>query len=126
MFGFNSSRYKRKDFKFCENQKVIKRFLEELEPHQTQDDNSNCDTYVDAAGQLWEVYEHDDCETYREPYLKGVRKYPHPEFDEVISTVCESKYEDEVEGACRLLLENELLGIEFRERLLDKIEENNI
>jgi hypothetical protein len=55
-----------------------------------------------------------------------VRKYPHPEFDEVISTVCESKCEDEVEGACRLLLENELLGIEFRERLLDKIEENNI
>lgn len=115
-------------YTFCEDQKEIKAKLEILDSCEFQDSNLDGDLYIDhKTGQKWELYEHNDYETYRKPYLKGIRHYPYPLLDEIIEIICTSTIKDEIIGACRLLLENEECeGIEFCEKLLDEIEQRQV
>jgi hypothetical protein len=114
------------DFTFCENQNLIKTVLQSFVPCEIQNDGIDGKLYVDLIGQTWELYEYDDFETYREPYPKGIRHFPYPSVLETIDIICSSQYRDEIKAACRLLLENEWQGIEFREELLNEIERRQI
>ncbi|MFT5823271.1 MAG: hypothetical protein ACI8ZM_004532 [Crocinitomix sp.] len=127
VFRLNSKHRSIQDFKFCENQNFIKRLLESFVLCDVQDDDIDGKLYVDKlTGQKWEVYEYDDFNTYREPYPKGIRHFPYLSVPDTIEVICSSIYDDEIKGACRLLLENEWLGMEFREQLLNEIEKRQI
>ncbi len=104
------------NFLFCENQRVIKNKLKYLDIKAVQDDNIDGVLYIDrVTGQTWEVYTYDDFETYRKPYPKGLRVYPYPKLEKIIDVICLTAAKSEIEGACRFLLEQEYLGVEFRE-----------
>ena len=110
-------------FLFCENQNVISGFLKQTHIEPFEDDTLDGAFYKDKiSGQIWELYTYDDFEMYREPYPKGIRVYPYPNPEQIIDVICEHKGIDEVKGACRLLLEQERVGIEFRELLINRIE----
>jgi ribosomal protein L36 len=127
MFKLKNFRRSLEDFKFCENQKVIKRKLATLIICEHQDEELDGEIFIDIeSNQKWVLYEHDDFDAFREPYPKGLRIYPHLSLNEIIEVVCTSKYDDEIIGACRLLLENECQEFEFREQLLNEIELRNI
>lgn len=127
IFGLNTKPDRAQTYLFCEDQKAVMNKLDTLVLCEIQDNELDGDLYIDhKTGQKWELYEHDDYETYRKPYLKGLRPYPYPSLDAIIDTVCKSLYKDEIKGGCRLLLENEWLGIEFREKLLDEIEKRDV
>lgn len=114
-------------FQFCENQERIASTLKDLKVKTVQDENLDGVLYNDqVTGQIWEVYTFDDFETYRKPYPKGMRIYPYPRLAEIVDVICSSSIKDEIKGACRLLLEQEGEGIEFRALLLDEIEKRGI
>jgi hypothetical protein len=72
-------------------------------------------------GELWERYEFDKIEHLRISGT-GYRTYPYPETSELIEIALTSTIDEEIIGACRLLFSLELKGIEFREALVSRLE----
>jgi hypothetical protein len=72
-------------------------------------------------GQHWKKYEFEVAGN--DAY--GLRKHPYPNTAEIIEIALNSEFMDEVDGACALLHHLEWTErLEFREKLLDKIERN--
>ena len=73
------------------------------------------------TGLLWERYEFDKVEHMRITGY-GYREYPIPELKELIEIAVDSDVKDEIVGASRLLYALEWKGIEFREKLLERMD----
>ena len=110
------------DSYFIEDQRLVKKLLANLQPTGNQT-GYYAELYVDpVTGQEWEKYEfeYEDSSTD----AVGLRKFPYPSTDKIIEIALFSPHDDEASGAAGLLLELEDDENDFREKLLDQIENN--
>lgn len=107
---------------FIEDQTLVKKFLDVLTPL-NEHSGWQSELYIDSlTQQKWERYLFEIFDSDEDGI--GLRKYPYPSTKEIIGIAMTSKYYDEVDGACALLIDMEYDKTEFREELLLEIEKN--
>ncbi len=72
---------------------------------------------------IWERYWYDKVEHLRRRGY-GYRVFPNPKTIELINLAIHSNFNEDIIGACRLLFSLEYTGKEYREKLIESLEEN--
>lgn len=107
---------------FIEDQDLVERMLNRLTPL-NESSGWQCELFIDkTTNQKWEKYLFELFDADDDGI--GLRRYPYPSTKEIIRIALTSKYFDEIDGACGLLLDMEFDKIEFRDLLLSEIEKN--
>jgi hypothetical protein len=107
---------------FIEEQDLVGKMLNRLTPL-NESSGWQCELFIDnATNQKWEKYLFELFDADDDGV--GLRRFPYPSTEEIIRIALTSKYYDEIDGACGLLLDMEYDKIEFREMLLSEIEKN--
>jgi hypothetical protein len=103
---------------FIEDQKLVSKMLDDLDSTGVTS-GYGLELYVNPKdGQSWERYEFE----LDGNNVFGLRKHPYPNTDKIIEITVNSKFMDEVDGACALLHHLEWNNrTEFRERLLNEL-----
>jgi len=105
---------------FIEEQTLVKEKLGQLVLFQPASKEYE-QIYIDSSsGDKWEKYEF-EYEEQNSPAI-GLRKYPYPSIEAIVSIALTSTHMDEVSGAAALLWELDRKGIEIRTHLLQELE----
>ncbi len=105
---------------FIEDQVLVKKKLQQLllmQPTTKEHEEIYIDT---SSGDKWEKYEFELNEQTDDAI--GLRRYPYPSIEEIVSIASKSIYLDEVSGAAALLWELDRKGIKVRTHLLKELE----
>lgn len=107
---------------FIEDQDLVEKMLNRLTPL-NESSGWQCELFIDkTTNQKWEKYLFELFDADDDGI--GLRRFPYPSTKEIIGIALTSKYFDEIDGACGLLLDMEFDKIEFRDLLLSEIEKN--
>lgn len=108
--------------KFIEDQSQVKIKLTNLKLIQKETDEFE-EIYLDSlTEEKWEKYDFEFEDQVS--YGIGLRRIPYPTIDETIEIALTSNYNDEVSGASALLFEFDRQGLEIRDSILQRLEDN--